>query len=185
MRRYCAVAAACVLVIAGCRKPQEKKAAAVPTVVHTAAKAEHPYYYGLIEEYRNILSQDPNNLAALIALGNAYSESGAWREAIEQYQHALRIEPQSADVRTDLGTAFRNIGLPSQALAEYRLALGHEPGHLNARYQMGVLYAFDFRDYKVAMHVWEELLRLAPNHPNADFMRAKIAMYKKAQKEHP
>ena len=33
-----------------------------------------------------ILAGDPHNLAAMIGLGNAYSESGAWREAIIEYE---------------------------------------------------------------------------------------------------
>ncbi len=159
-----------------------------PAVEHIAKDntVQKPYFYGLVEEYRRVLEEDPNNLAAIIGLGNAYFESGAWREAIEQYQQALKIDHQNADVHTDMGTALRNIGMTGRALAEYRQALIHEPGHLNARYNMGIVYAYDLHDYGVAIHVWEELLRISPNHPQADYMKNCIVTFRKAiGKGHP
>ncbi len=176
------------MLVASCRNSREKISSIPPAVEHAAKddNVQKPYYYGLVEEYRRVLEEDPNNLAAIIGLGNAYLESGAWREAIEQYQQALRIDPQNADVHTDMGTAFRNIGMIDRALAEYRQALAHEPGHLNARYNMGIVYAYDLHNYSVAIHVWEELLRISPNHPQADYMKNCIVTFRKAAgKGHP
>jgi cytochrome c-type biogenesis protein CcmH/NrfG len=176
--------ALCFLLFTACSKVEEKNPASglPPAFDHVtkSEKSQSPYYYGLMEEYRNTLQQDPDNLAALIGLGNACSESGAWREAIVQYQHVLRLDPRNADVLTDLGTAYRNIGYPDRAQAEYRKALEYEPGHLDARYLLGVLFAFNYHDYPAAIHVWQELLRIAPNHPQAEFMRNNIASFRKA-----
>ena len=191
MKRTIVLAAVCFLLLAACRSKDQEKVTAhpIPAAVQHATRlesAQKPYYYGLIEEYRTILEEDPRNLAAIIGLGNAYSESAAWREAIQQYERALEIDPRNADVRSDMGTAYRNIGMPDRALAEYRQALVQEPGHLNARYHMGIVYAFDRKNYSVAIHVWDELLRIAPTHPQADYMRTCIATFRKAlKKEHP
>ncbi len=182
MKSACIPAAICLVLLAGCRSADEKEPAAAPTAnadEQRSKTAQSPYFYGLIEEYRTILAEDPNNLAAIIALGNAYSDSGAWREAIRLYERALKIDPRNADVRTDMGTAYRNLGMPDRALAEYRRALEHEPGHLNAHYNMGIVYAYDLKEYQLATHVWEELLRIAPNHPKADSLRAHIATFRK------
>jgi len=86
-------------------------------------------------------------------------------------------------VRTDMGTAYRNIGMPDRALAEYRAALEHEPSHLNARYNMGIIYAHHKKDYKAAIQIWEELLRIAPNFPQAADVRAGIAAFGKDRKK--
>lgn len=189
MKSLTVVVAACFLLLPGCRNADGKKTPTVPAAIEHASKPEtiqNPYYYGLIEEYRTILAGEPNNLAAIIALGNVYSDSGAWREAIRLYERALKLDPRNADVHTDLGTAYRNIGMPDRALAEYRLALDSEPGHLNARYNMGIVYAYDIKDYAVAIHVWEELLRLAPSYPQADYMRTCIVTFRKTlNKDHP
>jgi len=169
----------------GCRNTDVKKPIAVPTAAVHAPKSEAltPYYYGLIEEYRTVLAEDPNNLAAVQALGNAYFDSGQWQEAIHMYERALAVNPRSTDVRTDMGTAYRNMGRPDRAIAEYRSALKLEPGHVSARYNLGVVYAYDVKDYKRAITIWEQLLRLAPNHPEADAMRTAIARFKKALKK--
>ncbi len=177
-----AIAASIVLaLLSGCRKADDKMPVPVPAAAVHATKSEGltPYYYGLIEEYQTILAEDPNNLAAVIALGNAYFDSGQWREAIRLYERALAINPRDCDVRTDMGTAYRNLGRPDRALAEYRRVLTLEPGHVNARYNLGIVYAYDLKDSAHAVRVWEDLLRLAPNHPQADTIREAITAYKK------
>ena len=185
MKRLFIGIAACLLLFTACRRAEEKRTATAAGQ-HPVADDRAPYYPGLIEEYRTILAEDPDNLAATIALGNAYLESGAWPDAIRQYEQALERDPRNADVRTDLGTAYRNSGMPERALAEYRLALKYEPGHLNARYAIGMVYGFDLRNYGLAIHVWEELLRLAPNYPRADSMRSSMALFRNTlAKEHP
>jgi tetratricopeptide (TPR) repeat protein len=179
-------AALCLLALAsGCRDAGEQKPAVVPPASVHAPKSDalDPYYYGLIEEYQTILAEDPNNLAAVIALGNAYFDSDQWREAVRMYERAVELDPRNADVITDLGTSYRNLGKPERALAEYRRALSLEPGHMNARFNLGVVYAYDLRDYARAIRLWEDMLRLAPNYPEANVLRARIAALKKVMKK--
>lgn len=171
-----------LLLLSGCRNADEKKAFLAPAAKEDPKALETPQtpnYAGLIEEYRSILAEDPDNLAGIIALGNAYFDSGQWKKAITMYHHALLIDPGNADVRTDMGTAYRNLGMPDRALAEYRAALAHEPSHLNAHYNMGIVYAHNRKDYQAAIRVWEELLQIAPNYPQADAVRSGITAFKK------
>jgi tetratricopeptide (TPR) repeat protein len=161
----------------GCGKTQDKRPSPAPHAPEQAGKAEEartPYYRGLIEEYQTTLAEDPHNFVALIGSGNAYYDSGDWMNAIKMYEQALAIDPRNADVRTDMGTAYRNLGMPERALAEYRRALQQEPSHLNARYNLGVVYANDKKNYSAAIRVWEEILKIAPNYPQAGRVRAMI-----------
>ena len=185
MKSVLVAASVFLALFTGCRNADVKKPTAVPTAaVHAPESgALAPYYYGLIEEYRTILEEDPNNLAAVIALGNAYFDSGQWNEAIRLYERALAINPRSADVHTDMGTAYRNMGRTDRALAEYRRALELEPGHMDARYNLGVVYAYDVKDYTQAIAIWKQVLRLEPNYPEADAMGAAMAKFKKALKK--
>lgn len=176
----------CLATLSGCRNAEEKKSLPAPVATENSKKfdaSQPPNYAGLIEEYRTILAEDPNNLAGIIALGNAYYNSGLWKKSIMLYDHALLIDPGNADVRTDMGTAYRNVGMPDRALAEYRVALEYEPSHLNARYNMGIIYATNKKNYKAAIRVWEDLLRLAPNYPYAEDMRTSIAAFRKSLKK--
>jgi tetratricopeptide (TPR) repeat protein len=182
-----------LLIIAGlfvpllfsCGKSEQKKSPVVLQGAHQVqkpARSQVPYYPGLIEEYRFLLAEDPHNFAALVALGNAYFDNGNWKKAVEVYHNALLIVPRDADVHSALGTAYRNLGLIDRSLDEYRLALKYEPGHLDTRYRMGDVYAYDKRDYGHAVRVWSELLRLAPNYPGAERIRANITVLNKKLK---
>jgi tetratricopeptide (TPR) repeat protein len=181
MRNLLAVAVLLLVLPVACGKHEERKpspASRAPQGANKPGEARTPYYPGLIEEYRFILAEDPHNLVALIGSGNAYYDSGEWKMAVAMYERALAIDPRNADVRTDMGTAYRNLGMTDRALAEYRLALQHEPGHLNARYNMGIVYANDKKDYAAALKVWEEILKIAPNYPQAGQIRSMIAALK-------
>ena len=182
MKNVFIMAAVCLLLVSACGKTDTKKAPAVSAATDQPLKRDAslvPNYSGLIEEYRTILQEDPNNLAAIIALGNAYFDDAQWKQAITMYEHALLLDSRNADVRTDMGTAYRNIGMMDRALAEYRTALTYDRGHLNARYNMGVIFASNKKDYKAAVRVWKELLKLAPNYPHAETIRSAIMTLEK------
>ena len=78
-----------------------------------------------------------------------------------------------------MGTAYRNIGLPDQALVQYRTALKYEPGHLNARYNMGMVYAFDLRNYHAAI---QYLGRAAAARPELSPCRLYADLHRELQK---
>lgn len=188
MKRFVWIAAGLVLALAACSKNTEKKAPQTFSAHGAAHRSEQeqqqPYYYGLIEEYRRLLAEDPNNLAGLISLANAYSGVGQWSEAVRFYQHALMIDPGNVVLRTDLGIAYRNMGDSAQALAEFRKVLRDDPLNQEARYQMGILFAYDQKEYGQAIKVWDELLHLAPHHPQAEYMQTCLATFRKiAHKE--
>lgn len=174
------IAAAAVLLalLSGCTRAEETGRPAEKAREAEEDSSQEPYYYGLIEEYRSILAEDPHNLAATIALGNAFYDSGNWKEAILYYERALRLDPHDTDILTDLGTCYRNIGMPDRAIDAYRRALQYNPGHLNARYNLGVVYGYDRKDYAGAVREWEELLRIAPGFHHAAMMRAAIKSFK-------
>jgi len=165
--------------LSGCSRSDEGASKAGKDGAQESRELKEPYYHGLIKEYQTLLAQDPNNLAATIALGNAYFDSGEWNEAVTYYRRALQVDPKNADVRTDMGTSFRNMGMHKRALVEYRHALKHDPSHQNARYNMGIVYAYDIKDYHAAIRVWNSLLKFSPNHPRADQMRSCIITFKK------
>jgi len=172
---------ALLLAAGGCRKDeqgvsgQEKQA--------TAEKGQTPYYYGLIEEYQNVLAGDPHNLAALIALGNAYFDAGQFKLAIQYYEQALRLNPHIADVVTDMGTCFRNLGMPDRAITQYEKALTMEPTHQNALFNLGIVYGYDRKDYSRAINYWQQLLHISPKHPKADYLQATMAQFRKAMRQ--
>jgi tetratricopeptide (TPR) repeat protein len=165
----------------GCR--EQGKDAAAPVSKAAADKSKTPYYYGLIEEYQGVLAGDPHNLAAIIALGNAYFDAGQWKQAIRHYEQALRLDPANANVITDMGTCYRNLAMPDRAIAEYERALQIEPAHQNALFNLGVVHGYDRKDYAEAIRYWEQLLHVSPKHPRADYLQATMAQFRKALRQ--
>ncbi|MGE5174012.1 MAG: tetratricopeptide repeat protein [Betaproteobacteria bacterium] len=191
MNKLFIIAVLSLSLLSACARSEQRKSTAVfrgteqreASLARKPVEAQAPYYQGLIEEYRAILAQDSNNFAALVALGNAYFDSGNWKKAITMYEHALLINPRDADVRADMGTAYRNLGLSDRALDEYHLVLKHEPGHLDARYNMGIVYAYDKKDYRAAIRIWQDILKAAPNYPYAEDIRLAITALRSRIKE--
>jgi tetratricopeptide (TPR) repeat protein len=146
-------------------------------------QGQSPYYYGLIEEYRSILAEDPNNLAAIIALANALYDADQWREAIRFYEQALQLNPSNADLITDMGTCYRNLGMADQAIKVYERALAIEPSHQNTLFNLGVVYGYDKKNYRKAIALWERLLHLAPKYPKASEIQASLAGFRRLLKE--
>ena len=167
--------------VGGCK--DRGKDATAPGSKAAADKSKTPYYYGLIEEYQGILADDPHNMAAIIALGNAYFDAGQWKQAIRNYEQALLLDPSNADVITDMGTCYRNLGMPERAIAEYERALKSEPAHQNALFNLGVVYGYDRKDYASAIRYWEQLLHVSPKHPRADYLQATMAQFKKSMRQ--
>jgi tetratricopeptide (TPR) repeat protein len=161
----------------GCNRPREQVRPAVVPAHQATAEPQLPYYYGLIEEYKIILAEDPNNLASLIALAHAYAGSNQWDKAITLYEHALRIDPHNADLHADLGVASRSAGQTDRALDEFRKAMDSDPMHQNALFQMGIVYAYDKKNYPAAIRAWKDLLHIAPHHAEAEYMRHCIVKF--------
>lgn len=127
---------------------------------------------------KEALAKDPKNLNALISLGNMMMDASRFNEAIDAYQKALDIDPKNVDVRVDMGTCYRNAGKPEVAVKEYRKALEINPQHLNGNKNLGVVLAYDLRDYAQAVKAFEKALEIAPNAPDAGALRQEIQKLK-------
>lgn len=135
-------------------------------------------YQKEIERLRSLLKKDPQNIKALIELGNAYFDSNQFDQAIDAYSQALKIDPKNADVRTDLGIMYRRKGDTDRAIAEFRQAAQDDPQHVNSRYNLGVVLLHDKGDLKGAISAWEDYLKAEPSGPRADNIRGQIEKLK-------
>lgn len=163
----------------------EKQKAKKETVKADSLKSERTVkdYEEAINNFKALLSKEPDNVILLISLGNAYFDIGYDLEAIKIYQKALKIYPDSVAVRTDLGTAYRRIGQPDKALDEYRKSLAIDPRHSISRYHMGVVLLWDKKKMEEAIAIWEELLRIDPYFVLAEELKNNIKLLKDMMKE--
>ncbi len=156
-----------LLAAGGCRKQEAPQAGNVEPVNLNALNQ--------IENYKEILKKDPNNLQAIVNVGNLYFDTRQDFLAIEHYRKALSIDPGNANVRTDLAVCYRRTGSPDKAIEELKKAISMNPRHAQARYNLGVILVNDKNDPAGGIKAWEGLLENVPDYPYRDNLKAEIA----------
>jgi tetratricopeptide (TPR) repeat protein len=117
-------------------------------------------YKLLFSSPKAILKRDPNNLQALIALGNDCFNSHQYQQAQDAYSKALSVNPKKPDVRTNMGIIYRKLKQFDNAIAAFRQAAMDGPGHFDSRFHLGVVLRYDKKDFRGAIQAWEEFLDL-------------------------
>jgi tetratricopeptide (TPR) repeat protein len=82
-------------------------------------------------EWRNVLTQEPSNLAAQIGLGEALLQSGLTQEAIRELEQA-RQKKREAALELLLAKAYTQGGEPQLAKDLYEELLTQDPNHAQA-----------------------------------------------------
>ena len=163
-----------VLSFSGCKQKQPSYPAGQGEPIRLNATAD-------IENYKEILRKDPNNLQALIGIGNLYFDTNRDLLAIENYRKALVIDPTNANVRTDMAVCYRRSGNPGQAIEELKKAISTSPRHAQSRYNLGVILIQDMHDPEGGIKAWEALLESVPDYPYRDNLKAEIARMRSAR----
>jgi cytochrome c-type biogenesis protein CcmH/NrfG len=122
---------------------------------HSSAHSTDPM--AAIQQARDRLNKNPNDLHALIFLGNANYDIQRYQEAADLYQKALELNSDNAQVRTDRATALYRLGRSKEAIEELNLALASDAHHENALYNLGMIKLRAFNDRKGALAAWTQL----------------------------
>lgn len=174
-RKLVAMATLAILlaVPAGCRKKEAPPVGEGETINLDALSQ--------IDNYKEILKKDPNNLQALVNIGNLYFDTRQDLLAIEHYRKALAIDPRNVNVRTDMAVCFRRAGNPDRAVEELKKAISMDPRHAQSRYNLGIILISDKNDVEGGIRAWEALLENIPNYPYRDSLRGEIARMRGGQ----
>jgi len=162
------LALAPALPFSGCKKQQPPAPPGDAEPIRLNALAE-------VENYKEILRKDPNNLQALIGIGNLYFDTKQDLLAIENYRKALAMDPSNSNVRTDMAVCYRRSGNPDQAIEELKKAISTTPRHAQSRYNLGVILIHDKNDVEGGIKAWEALIENVPEYPYRDNLKAEIA----------
>ena len=165
---------AAVLAFSGCKQKQPPAPAGEGAPIRLNAVAE-------IENYKEILRKDPNNLQALIGVGNLYFDMNQDLLAIENYRKALALDSTNSNVRTDMAICYRRSGNPVQAVEELKKAISTTPRHAQSRYNLGVILIHDIHDVEGGIKAWEALLENVPDYPYRDNLKAEVARMRSMQ----
>ena len=119
-----------------------------------------------IEETANKLKQEPENSELNVEMGNLLFDSQRFSEAIPYYEKTMQLDSKNADVIVDLGVCYFNLENYDKARQLFQDALNAEPNHVNALYNVGVV-AIRLKEMDVLMDAWGQLVKIAPDSPQA------------------
>jgi tetratricopeptide (TPR) repeat protein len=156
IRHFFLISLALVLALVTCGKttPTEEQAVATerPPAVEDHFRqgnelSQANEFEKAIDEYRQALEINSNDVDVLANLGVAHYNLGHWDDAIEQYLKAIEISPDDADIHSNLAAAYvqkhQSGGSADdldRALEEYQKAVDIKKDLAEAHFGLGVVY---------------------------------------------
>lgn len=116
--------------------------------------------------FREVLTVDPNNGAALYSHAVISLNRGHHDEALRLTEHGVRVAPQFAPMRFVHGAVLLALGRKEEALRSYDAALELQPDYTEVLQNSGVLLR-ELMRHKEALERFNKILTINPNNVSA------------------
>ncbi|UCC73230.1 MAG: hypothetical protein JSV86_01300 [Gemmatimonadota bacterium] len=116
---------------------------------------------GRLAELEGLVSEDPQNLEALLELGHMYLQLQRYDELSFVTQVALNIDPNNPEALTHLGMLLFSMQHPEGVIPTFDRALAVEPDFPEALQFKGMV-SFMRGDYATAVQSWEHYREVVP-----------------------
>jgi tetratricopeptide (TPR) repeat protein len=116
---------------------------------------------------KSVAEREPKNVQPRTQLANLYFDADRYDDAIKWYDEALALAPNDVNVITDLGVCYYYTNRPDKALELFTRSLKIDPKHTKTLLNVGIVKAFGKQDLQGASEAWQEVLKIAPNSPEA------------------
>lgn len=134
---------------------------------------------GRVEEalplFERACALNPERWTYRFNLARAFSLLARWDESIASYRQAQQLFPDDFVTTFNLALTLHKKGDEPAAVEEYRKAVALNPEDPSFRMALGISYEA-LRKNQEAAAAYGEYLRLAPNAPDADKVRARIGL---------
>ncbi len=123
------------------------------------------------------VASNPDNVDAMIELGDIYFDNSRYQEAIAIFTKAEKIAPANIHILNDLGVLLMNTNAYDAALEKFKAVLDIDPSHSHSLYYVGIVYRTK-GDQDKALQTFEQVLSLNPDPQLAETVREEIAALK-------
>ncbi|WP_319582133.1 tetratricopeptide repeat protein [uncultured Pseudodesulfovibrio sp.] len=113
-----------------------------------------------VKEYLERVKEHPDDVEALVGLGNSFLMMRAWDRALEPLEKARQIKPEDTTVLKAVGIAYFNKQDYTKASEAYESILKVDPEDTLALFNLGVIYKHYFKKPDVAQTYFEKVLTL-------------------------
>lgn len=113
-----------------------------------------------VREYLDRVEANPEDVDALVGLGNSFLMMSAWDRALEPLEKARQLKPGDASVLKAVGIAYFNKQDYAKASEAYEAILKAHPEDTLALFNLGVINKHYFKKPDVAQTYFEKVLAL-------------------------
>ncbi|MGE4192727.1 MAG: tetratricopeptide repeat protein [Pseudodesulfovibrio sp.] len=113
-----------------------------------------------VREFMDRVKEHPDDVEALVGLGNSFLMMRAWDRALEPLEKARTLAPQDATVLKAVGIAYFNKGDYAKATECYEGVLKIDPNDTLALFNLGVIYKHYSQKPDEAGTYFEKVLEL-------------------------
>jgi tetratricopeptide (TPR) repeat protein len=122
-----------------------------------------------VKEFMARVEANPDDVEALVGLGNSFLLMRAWDRALEPLEKANAIQPGNVDVLKGIGIAQFNKKDFVKASAAYDEILAAKPDDTLALFNLGVIFKYYFEKPDTARTYFEKVLEL--EHEDAQMIK--------------
>jgi len=132
------------------------------------------------KELEAAATESPNDATARAELGGLYMQSGLFAEAIPWLEQAIELAPGELHVRNHLAICYLNQGRLDDAISTYEKTLDIAPDNPASLLGLGRIKLYVQQDFGGGLAMWERLMEVAPESPEARSVRDELEALKSA-----
>jgi len=127
-----------------------------------------------IQANKKKLDADPNNVGALLSLGDANFMIQRFEKSAEYYEKALKADPKNINAHLSLSNAYIFMQKPEEAIGELDKILALDKNAPEALFNKGLILLQSKSDPAGAKQVWTQLVAAHPDHPLAQDVKGEM-----------
>ncbi len=124
-----------------------------------------------IEEFKEVLELDPDDIETHYHLGNAYADKEMFDEAISIYKKVIEKNPEFIDAYLSLSTLYLDMDMVDEAISLCNQAIGANPEDSFLCFHLGEAYVRN-EQYEEAITAFNKAISINPMDPETQYRLA-------------